>query len=404
MSSNYRSTKLACYGGYIVQAIVNNFLPILFVVLQTDYKLSYESLGRIVLINFCTQMAADVITPFLTARLGYRKTACLSQLLAAVGLILLAILPGVIPSAYIGIVISVIIYAFGSGIMEVVLSPLMELLPSKNKSASMAFLHSFYCWGQAFTVIVTTLLVHLLGGGGWRLVPLIWAVVPIIVGISFTAVAVVEPPAEQKGGTLRGAVNTRDFWCFVVFMICTGASEIAMAEWASMFVQKGLGINKVTGDLLGPCAFAVCQGIGRVVFGAFSGRFSVRRVLIFNNILCTVCYLLVALCDIRAVAVIACALTGFSVSLSWPGTYSLAAERFKNGGTLMFSVFALCGDIGCSLGPWLLGIIADTAGLKTGFLVCSLFPAIMVAAALIYNDNRMQDKEKDCKSSGAMVE
>ena len=170
-----------------------------------------------------------------------------------------------------------------------------------------------------------------------------------------------------------------------------------MAEWASMFVQKGLGISKVTGDLLGPCAFAVCQGTGRVVFGAFSGRFSVRRALIFNNILCVVCYLLVALCDIRAVAVIACALTGFSVSLSWPGTYSLAAERFKNGGTLMFSVFALCGDIGCSLGPWILGIIADITNLKTGFLVCSLFPMIFVAAAVLY-------KENDCKNNDAMVE
>lgn len=397
MSSNYRPTKLACYGGYVVQAIVNNFLPILFVVLQTNYKLSYELLGRIVLINFCTQIAADAITPFVTSRFGYRKTAVLSQLLAAGGLIFLAVLPGLLPAPYIGIIVSVVIYALGSGMMEVVLSPLMELLPTGNKSANMAFLHSFYCWGQAFTVIVTTLLVHLIGGADWRFVPLIWAAVPLAVGISFTRVEVVEPPAEQKGGTLRGAVNTRDFWCFVIFMICAGASEIAMAEWASMFVQKGLGISKVTGDLLGPCAFAVCQGTGRVVFGAFSGRFSVRRARIFNNILCVVCYLLVALCDIRAVAVIACALTGFSVSLSWPGTYSLAAERFKNGGTLMFSVFALCGDIGCSLGPWILGIIADITNLKTGFLVCSLFPMIFVAAAVLY-------KENDCKNNDAMVE
>lgn len=397
MSSNYRSTKLACYGGYVVQAIVNNFLPILFVVLQTNYKLSYELLGRIVLINFCTQIAADAITPFVTSRFGYRKTAVLSQLLAAGGLIFLAVLPGLLPAPYIGIIASVVIYALGSGMMEVVLSPLMELLPTGNKSANMAFLHSFYCWGQAFTVILTTLLVHFFGGADWRFVPLVWAVVPLAVGISFTRVEVVEPPAEQKGGILHGAINTRDFWCFVIFMICAGASEIAMAEWASMFVQNGLGISKVTGDLLGPCAFAVCQGIGRVVFGLFSGRFSVRRALIFNNFLCVACYLLVALCDIRAVAVIACALTGFSVSLSWPGTYSLAAERFKNGGTLMFSVFALCGDIGCSLGPWILGIIADITNLKTGFLVCSLFPLIFLAAAVLY-------KENDCKNKDEMVE
>lgn len=397
MSKNYRPTKLACYGGYVVQAMVNNFLPILFVILQDNYKLSYESLGRIVLINFCTQIAADALTPAVSAKIGYRGSAIFSQFTAASGLILLAFLPGMLPSPYIGIVISVIVYAFGSGMMEVVLSPLMELLPTENKSANMAFLHSFYCWGQAFTVIVTTLLVHIFGGSGWRFVPLIWAVIPITVGVSFTRVAVVEPPAEEKGGSLKGALNTRAFWCFVVFMICAGASEIAMAEWASMFVQKGLGISKVAGDLVGPCAFAVCMGIGRVVFGVFAGKYSVRGALIFNNILCAVCYFTVALCNIRAISVIACALTGFSVSLSWPGTYSLAAARFKNGGTLMFSIFALCGDIGCSVGPWLFGIIADKAWLNAGFLVCSLFPILMVAAALIY-------KENDCKKAEKMIE
>lgn len=397
MSKNYRATKLACYGGYVVQAIINNFLPILFVILQDNYKLNYELLGRIILINFCTQIVADTLTPLLTAKIGYRGSAVFSQLTAAAGLILLAVLPPLLPDPYIGIIIAVMVYAFGSGTMEVVLSPLMELLPTENKGANMAFLHSFYCWGQAFAVAATTLLVSVFGNREWQLVPLLWAIIPIAVGISFMRVEVIEPPAEEKGGSLKGAVKTRDFWCFVVFMVCAGASEIAMAEWASMFIQRGLGISKVTGDILGPCAFAVCMGAGRVVFGMLSGRYSVRRVFIVNSILCTACYIAAALSSIRMIAVCACALTGFSVSLSWPGTYSLAAARFKNGGTLMFSIFALCGDLGCSLGPWLLGLVADRSSLHTGFLVCAAFPLIMLIASLIY-------KENDCKQSEKMVE
>lgn len=391
MNQGYRATKIACYTGFVVQAIINNFLPILFVVLQDCYTLSYELLGRIVLFNFCTQIVADALTPYITARFGYRGCAVLSQATAAAGLILLSFLPSVCPSPYVGIVISVMVYALGSGMMEVVLSPLMELLPTQNKGANMAFLHSFYCWGQAFTVLITTLLVSLIGGTGWQLIPLLWAVVPIGNTIAFSRVQVVEPEAEQKGGSLKGIVRTRAFFCFVIFMFCAGASEIAMAEWASMFAQKGLGIGKVAGDLLGPCAFAVCQGIGRVVFGLFSGRYSVRRALIVNNILCAGCYLAAALCTNRLLALIACAFCGFTVSLSWPGTYSLAAARFRGGGTVMFSVFALCGDLGCSVGPWLLGLIADFRGLNAGFLVCTVFPLLMVLAALLL-------KEKDCKA------
>lgn len=395
MSKNYRATKIACYGGYIVQAIVNNFLPILFVILQNNYSLSYELLGRIVLINFCTQIAADTSTPLIAAKIGYRGCAVFSQFTAALGLILLAVLPSLMPIPYIGIITSVIIYAFGSGITEVVLSPLMELLPSENKSANMAFLHSFYCWGQAFTVAATTLLVHIVGGIAWQLIPLLWAIIPITTGTAFTRVKIIEPAPEEKGGSIKEAAKTRDFLCFIIFMICAGASEIAMAEWASMFIQNGLGINKVAGDILGPCAFAVCMGIGRVVFGMFSGKYSVRKAFILNNLLCTVCYLVVALCPIRAVSLIACALTGFSVSLSWPGTYSLAAARFKNGGTLMFSIFALCGDIGCSVSPWLLGLIADKSNLNTGFLVCSVFPLLMLIASIVYKENNCRaDKQQ----------
>lgn len=390
MSYNYTKTKLACYSGFVVQAIINNFLPILFVILQDSYKLSYEALGRIVLFNFCTQIVADLLTPKITDIFGYKGCAVLSQLTAALGLILLSFLPGICPSPYVGIVISVMVYAMGSGMMEVILSPIMELLPTKNKGANMAFTHSFYCWGQAFTVILTTIFVKLIGDADWNLIPIIWAVIPLVNTVAFTRVKVVEPPKEQRGGSLKGVFKERTFYCFVIFMVCAGASEIAMAEWASLFAQQGLNVSKVTGDLLGPCAFAICQGTGRVVLGAFSGKYSTRKVLIINNILCAVCYIMVGVCDIKALSLVACALCGFTVSLSWPGTYSLAAAKYKNGGTKMFSIFAFCGDIGCSLGPWLLGLVADYFGLNTGFVVSSAFPLLMVIAAFVV-------KEKDCK-------
>ncbi len=390
MNYNYTKTKLACYSGFVVQAIVNNFLPILFVILQDEYRLSYEALGRIVLFNFCTQIVADALTPKITSYLGYKKCAAVSQMLAAVGLIMLSFMPYIMPNAYVGIVISVMVYAFGSGMMEVILSPIMELLPTRNKGANMAFTHSFYCWGQAFTVILTTVFVKLMGHGNWQLIPLLWAIIPIFNTAVFLRVRVVEPEGEDRSGNLNELLRERTFYCFIVFMLCAGASEIAMAEWASMFAQRDLGVSKVVGDLLGPCAFAVCQGAGRVIFGVFSGKYSTRKALILNNILCFLCYIGVAFCNIRAMSLLFCALCGFSVSLSWPGTYSLAAARFKNGGAKMFSIFALAGDIGCSVGPWILGFVADYLGLNAGFAVCSIFPLVMVAAALTV-------KEKDCK-------
>jgi len=390
MSKSYGLTKLSCYTGYVVQAIINNFLPILFIALQKNYNLSYEKLGRIIFINFCTQIFADFLAPKIANRFGYRATAFLCQFMAAAGLSLLSFLPNIMSNTYIAIIISVLIYAFGSGLMEVILSPMVELLPTKNKGAVMAFLHSFYCWGQAFTVIGTTLLAKAFGFGNWNIIPLIWAIIPFLNMFSFLFVPIIEPTEEDKKTNIKTLLGDKTFICFMLFMLGAGASEITMAEWASIFAQQALGVSKVTGDLLGPCAFAVCMGTGRIIFGSLSGRISVRKVFIINNILCTLCYLAVAFLNIPALALIACALCGFTVSLSWPGTYSMATARFHTAGTAMFSILALCGDFGCSFGPWLLGIIADSLNLSSGFAVSAVFPVIMVITALIL-------KEKDCK-------
>lgn len=393
MGVSYTKTKLTCYSGFFVQAIVNNFLPILFIVFKTEYGLSYEELGRLIFINFFVQIFADLATAKISDKIGYRKTAIISQAGAAFGLLLLGIMPNIIDNIYIALIVPLVFYAFSSGVMEVVLSPMVELLPTKNKGANMAFLHSFYCWGQAFTVVGTTMLVKAVGFSLWYLVPVFWAIIPTVNSVLFCFVPVVEPNTVEESSSSEKFFFTRDFFCFVIFMLCGGASEIAMSEWASMFVQEGLGVSKVVGDLLGPCAFGIFMGIGRVVFGMFSGKYSVKRVLIINNILCCACYLTVGIFDIKALSLIACALCGFSVSLSWPGTFSLAAARFKGAGTIMFSIFALCGDFGCATGPWLLGKVADIFGLNSGFTVCTVFPLAMILAAVFLF------KEKDCNNS-----
>lgn len=391
MKTSYSFTRLACYTGLVVQAIVNNFLPIIFIVFNENYGLSYEKLGRIIFINFFVQIFADFAATKISELLGYRFTAFLCQFLAALGLSLLCLLPEIMSDTYLAVLLSVCVYAFGSGLMEVILSPIIELLPLKNKGAQMSILHSFYCWGQAFTVIGTTLLIRLTGYNNWNYIPIIWAIIPFINSFAFLFVPIINPENEHNKTPISSLLKSKKFICFMVFMLCAGASEISMAQWASIFAQQTLGVSKVVGDILGPCAFAIFMGMGRIIFSIFSDKISLRKIFIINNILCTACYLLVAFCNIPAAALIGCAACGFSVSLSWPGTYSMASARFISSGTIMFSLLALCGDFGCSLGPWLLGVTADYFGLSSGFAVCAVFPVIMIITAMIL-------KEKDCKT------
>lgn len=382
MTRTYKSTKIACFAGFVVQAIINNFLPLLFIIFNTQYNLNYEQLGRLLFINFFVQLIVDAITPAVVKRIGYRGAAIACHGLAALGLCMLGTLPLLFPAqVYTCVIISIIIYAAGSGIIEVCISPIVELLPGDKKGADMAFSHSFYCWGQAFTVLVSTLLIFSFGQSKWQFIPMLWAIIPFINMLNFITVPIVEEQNEPMAKTADTLFKNRDFWIFAVIMICAGASEITMAEWASIFTQQALGVSKTVGDLLGPCAFAVCMGSGRVIFGLLDGKFNPKKALILNNILCILCYVGVAVLNIPALSLIACALCGFSVSLSWPGTYSMAARHFPTGGTLMFSVLALCGDLGCSIGPWIMGIVANNTTLETGFLVCAIFPAIMVIAA-----------------------
>lgn len=388
MNNKYKKTKIAAYTGYFVQAIVNNFLPILFIALQDVYGIGYEKLGRLIMFNFVTQMITDIVTPKIVEKMGYKKSAVMSQGIAALGLASLAVFPNIMPDAYVGIVISVIIYAFASGLTEVIISPMIEMLPTDNKTGNMSLLHSFYCWGQAVTALGSTLLLHMLGYKGWMFIPLIWAIVPAINAVFFSGVPVVEPEPERKSDSFRQLFKNRSFRLFMVIMLCSGASEIAMAEWASMFAQKALGVSKVVGDLAGPCAFALFMGVGRVCYAAFSEKLSYKKTIVTMSLLCAVCYYVAAFVKIPVFALAACAVCGFSVSLFWPGTLSAGAKAFPKGDAVMFSVFAMCGDIGCCIGPWILGIIADNASLNVGFAVSSVFPLVMIVAALGLRDKK----------------
>lgn len=392
VTKKYLPTKLAGYVGFVVQAIVNNFLPILFIVFQNVYNLSYERLGRLIVFNFATQMFIDLLTPKIVGKIGYRKAAILSQGAAAAGLVLLSVLPNIMSDSYLAIIISIMVYATGSGLMEVILSPMIEMLPTGNKSGNMAVLHSFYCWGQAFTVLGTTALVYLFGFRNWIFIPIIWAVIPFLNMFSFIKVPIVEPGAEQKQATFLQLIKEPKFIIYMIMMLCAGASEIAMAEWASIFAQNALGVSKAVGDIAGPCAFALFMGLGRVIYAKFSKKISFTKLLVILNVFGFICYMVVAICKIPFVALVFCAVCGVTVSISWPGIYSAGARTFTNGGAVMFSVFAMCGDTGCALGPWLIGFLADKFSLNLGFAMASIFPLIMVVCGLYIL------KTRSCKS------
>lgn len=392
----YLPTKIASYVGLVVQAVVNNFLPILFIALQDVYGLSYEQLARIIVFNFSTQIVTDLFTPKFLNRFGYRVCAVMCQATAAFGLVMLGILPRVMSNTYAAIIISVIIYAFGSGLMEVALSPLVENLPSKNKKGSMAILHSFYCWGQAFTVIVTTALVAVFGYSNWTNIPLIWAIIPFVNMLAFLKVPIIEPARDQKRDSFKSLFKNSRFKLYMVMMLAAGASEIAMAQWASLFAQRALGVTKVVGDLAGPCAFAIFMGSGRIWYASVAKRVSFKKTLIWLNAGAFICYIAVAVLKVEFLSLVFCALCGFTVSISWPGIYSAGARDFPNGSAVMYSVFAMCGDLGCTFGPWVLGIVADSVGLELGFAAASVFPLVMIIATMLII-------KKDCKLKKKVV-
>lgn len=379
--NDFRHTIAASYIGYITQAIVNNFAPLLFVTFHRTYGISLSRIGLLVTVNFVTQILVDLFSAKFTDRIGYRPNAVLAHIFAAVGLILLGILPELTSDPYLGISIAVVIYAIGGGLTEVIISPIVEACPTDKKGAAMSLLHSFYCWGSVLVVLVSTLLFRLLGLDSWRIISAMWAVIPACNAIYFCFVPINSLADEGRGMSITGLLKEKVFWVLALLMLCSGASELAMSQWASALAETGLHVSKTAGDLAGPCFFAILMGSGRVLHAHVAERFSLTGYLGACACLCIVSYLVVTFSPLPAISLAACGVCGLSVAAMWPGTFSISSKVCPQGGTTIFALLALAGDIGCSAGPATVGFVSSALqdNLKLGLLSAIIFPVLMIA-------------------------
>ncbi len=385
MKLNYKNTMLSCFVGYIVQAIINNFVPLLFITFQNTYDIPLSKITLLVTINFCVQLMVDLLAAKFVDRLGYRISIVLAHIFSAAGLVLLTVLPEMM-EPFIGILLSVIVYAVGGGLIEVLISPIMESCPSDNKEKAMSLLHSFYCWGHVGVVLLSTLFFKLAGISNWRVLAIIWAIVPIINGMAFfkTPIASLIPDGE-KGMGIRELFKNKVFWLLLIMMVCSGASEQSVSQWASAFAEQGLGISKAAGDLAGPMTFAVLMGSARAVYGRYGEKINLDKFMLSSSILCILSYILAGITSSPVISLIGCALCGLSVGIMWPGTFSKASVSLRTGGTAMFALLALAGDLGCSAGPSLVGAVSDISGdnIKLGILSAVVFPSILTLCLII---------------------
>ena len=378
--NKYRKTLIACYLGFITQAIAANFAPLLFL---TFHKSMGIPLGKVALVSsafYFTQLVVDVICAKFVDRIGYRVCAVASEIASAAGLICLAFLPSVLPDPFTGIIISVIIYAIGSGLIEVLASPIVEACPFDHKEAVMSLLHSFYCWGSVGVILLSTVFFAVFGVANWRWLSCIWALIPLYNVYNFASCPIESLVENGKGMTIRTLFKTPMFFLGIILMVCAGAAEMSMAQWASAFVESALGLSKTMGDLVGPCLFAVTMGISRVIYGKAGARIELTKYMLGSGALCLGCYLLAALTQNPIVSLIVCIFCGFSVGIMWPGTISILSKKLPTGGTAMFALLAMAGDLGGAFGPWLVGFASQMKNddLKTGMLIACVFPIVLI--------------------------
>lgn len=381
---NYNHTLYACFTGYVIQAIVNNFVPLLFLTFQREFGISLEKIALLITFNFGVQLTVDFLAAGFVDKIGYRICVVAAQLCSAVGLISLSVLPGLMPDPFIGLMVSGIIYAIGGGLIEVLISPIVEACPTKRKKAAMGLLHSFYCWGHAAVILLSTLFFTVFGISNWRILACLWAIVPLLNAVYFTQVPISSLNEDGSGMPVRELFCTRMFWFMIILMICAGACEQGISQWASAFAESALQVSKTVGDLAGPCAFAILMGISRVVYSRICDHISLYQYMCGCGFLCLVSYLLAALSPSPLLGLIGCALCGLSVGVMWPGTFSLSARSIPGGGTAMFAFLALAGDVGCAGGPSLVGFISGQAdgNMKAGILSGIFFPILLIVTLL----------------------
>ena len=417
-TQNFKSTVFACYRGYITQGIVNNLSPLFFVLFQNKFGISYSLISALILCNFVTQVITDMLSVKYVDRIGYRKSAVIAHALAFLGLVMQGTLPNVLPAPYVGLVLATIVNGVGGGLIEVIISPIVDSCPGDAKASAMSLLHSFYCWGQVGVVLITTLLLRLIGEDLWFIIPILWSLLPLYNLFRFLKVPLTPTVPEEEKTPLKTLFTSKIFLVALLLMLCAGASELAMSQWSSLFAERALGVTKVIGDLLGPCLFAVFMGIGRTIYGVWGEKIHLTGAMVFCAALCILCYLGTALFENPWLSLLSCALCGFSVSLMWPGTFSLTSAAYPKGGTAMFGILAVLGDVGCSVGPALMGAVsgavsgnaniaaafpnltADQLGLKSGMLFSAVFPAfILIGVLLLTRFHKSANKKPNPKAN-----
>lgn len=381
MKDKYQNTMYACFVGYIVQAIVNNFVPLLFLTFESSYGIPLSQITMLITFNFGIQLLVDLLSAKFVDKIGYRVSIVMAHIFAALGLAGLVVLPDLLPNAFAGLLIAVVIYAIGGGLIEVLISPIMESCPSENKEKAMSLLHSFYCWGHVGVVLLSTLFFWFFGIADWKILALLWVIIPVCNGILFCKVPIAPLIEEgETGMSLRELCKNRIFWILMLMMMCAGASEQAVSQWASTFAEQGLGVSKTIGDLAGPMSFAILMGSARAFYGKFGDRINLDKFMQASSLLCIVSYLCISLSPSPLFSLIGCSLCGLSVGIMWPGTFSKASAALRNGGTAMFALLALAGDVGCSGGPTLVGFATGLASddLKKGILAGIIFPILLI--------------------------
>lgn len=381
VKGNFKLTINACFVGYIVQAIVNNFVPLLFLTFQSSYGIPLTKITLLITFNFGVQLIVDALAIAFVDKIGYRASMILAHGCVSVGFICLTIFPDLFSDPFIGLLIAVTIYAIGGGLLEVLVSPVMEACPTDNKEKAMSLLHSFYCWGHVGVVLLSTLFFWVFGISNWKILALIWAIIPLINMIAFTKVPMASLIDDDESGlTMKELFTSKSFWIILMMMLCAGASEQSVSQWASTFAEKGLNISKTLGDLTGPMTFAILMGLSRLFYGKYGHRINLERFMNLSLLLCIASYLLIVFAPMPAINLLGCAISGLSVGILWPGTFSIATASIKGGGTAMFALMALAGDLGCAGGPTLVGLVSDrfNDNLKIGILAAIIFPILLI--------------------------
>ena len=396
IKSNFHHTLRASYLGYITQAVVNSLTPLLFLTFQKTYHISLNQIAFLVTINFGTQLMVDFFAAKFVDRIGYRICIVGAHLFAGTGLIGLSILPDLLSHPYTGLVLSVSCYAIGGGLIEVMLSPIVQACPVSQKSSAMCFLHSFNCWGQVLVVLISTLFFSIAGIEHWSWIVRMWACIPLLNALYFSAVPLRTLAEEERGASIREMCSMKLFWIFMLLMLCSGGAEQAMSQWASAFAEMGLHVSKTAGDLAGPCMFALLMGTSRIFYAKYSEKINLQKYILGSSILCVFSYLLTSLSPLPILSLLGCGLCGLSIGILWPGIYSMAAEHFSTGGTAMFALLALGGDIGCSTGPAVVGLVSASLdnNLKQGLLCAVVFP-VLLTAGVVYLRRTAQERKRE---------